>query len=256
MQRILLAAAFPVALILIYAVMLPATWLDTVLQRGTRNSLVMTATAGTLWRGEGILQALLPNGETATLAPVSWRIALKELLLLRLHLILFSQQNTQPVLDVSLSPGGIHINKARLAVPAAILGVLSPTLQAASLSGQLTLQVDDLRLDRGQVEGKARAIWTSAGSALSRVNPLGSYELDLDGSGAGLDFHLNTLGGVLTLSGSGSWRVDTGGDYQIMATPAESKRQDLAPMLRMLGREISPGTYRLTIDRSVRAVSG
>jgi hypothetical protein len=40
-----------------------------------------------------------------------------------------------------------------------------------------------------------------------------------------------------------------------MATPEESARQDLAPLLRMFGRETSPGTYQLIIDPSVRAIT-
>ncbi len=256
MRRLILPLVFLLVFLLVYAAMLPATWLDALLQHSTRNALAMTATTGTLWRGEGSLQALLPSGEAVTLAPVSWRIAPRELLALHLHLIMLSQQDEQPVLDASLSPGESRINKARLELPAALLGVLSPTLQAASLTGRLALQAEDLRLDRGHAAGNARVVWAAAGSNLSRINPLGSYELGLDGRGEGLSFHLTTLGGVLNLSGTGSWQPGTDGDFQITATPTESKRQDLAPMLRMLGREISPGTYQLTIDRNVQAVSG
>jgi hypothetical protein len=41
----------------------------------------------------------------------------------------------------------------------------------------------------------------------------------------------------------------------VTATPEQSARQDLAPLLRMMGREISPGTYQLTIDQNVQAIT-
>jgi general secretion pathway protein N len=256
MKRSVQVGLLLLALFLAYLFMLPATWLDALLQRETRGSFTMTATSGTLWRGEGTLQALLPSGEAVTLAPTSWNIALGELLALRLHVTLRSTQNGSPILDVSLAPGETRIHEAKLDLPAALLGVLSPTLRAASLSGQMALQATDVRLDDGHATGKAHVIWLSAGSELSRVRPLGSYQLELDGQGGGLDFRLNTLGGDLNLAGSGRIQPGKNPDYRITATPVEAKRQELVPLLRMLGREISPGTYLLTIDPNVQAVSG
>jgi general secretion pathway protein N len=238
-----------------YLAMLPSTWLDALLQRASQGSLTVAGTTGTLWRGEGSLQALLPSGEAVTLAPAAWSIALGELVALRLHVTVSSTQNGKPILDVTLTPGETRIHEAKLDLPAALLGVLSPTLRAATLSGQLALQADDVHLDAGHASGKARAVWRSAGSGLSRVRPLGSYQLDLTGQGSGLDFRLSTLSGPLVLGGTGHWQPGRNTDYQITATPTETKRQELVPMLRMLGRETNPGTYQLTIDRNVQAVS-
>jgi general secretion pathway protein N len=256
MRRALRAGGLLLLLLISYVVMLPATWFDAGLQHWTQGSLAMTGTTGTLWRGEGSLQAILPNGEAVTLAPASWKVALGELLRLRLHVTLRSVQSGNSILDVSLSPGETRIHEAKLELPAALLGVLSPTLRAAALSGQLALQATDVRLDDGQAAGKAKAMWLGAGSDLSRVRPLGSYMLELDGKDGGLDFRLTTLGGDLNLSGTGRLQPGKVPDYRITAVPAEAKRQELAPLLRMLGREVSPGTYQLTIDRNVQAVSG
>ncbi len=256
LMRLMQGGLLLLILLVAYLVMLPATWLDTLLQSETRGSLAMTGTKGTLWRGEGSLQALLPSGEAVTLAPANWNIALGELLALRLHITLRSAQSGNPILDVTLAPGETRIHEAKLELPAALLGVLSPTLRAAALSGRLGLQADDVRLDDGHATGKARVLWMAAGSELTRVNPLGNYQLELDGQGGGLDFRLMTLGGDLNLAGTGRVQPGKNPDYRITAVPVEAKRQELAPLLRMLGREVSPGTYQLTIDPNVQAVSG
>ena len=256
MNRFIQAGALLAVLTVTCLVMLPATWVDTLLQDNTRGSLSMTGTSGALWRGEGTLQAILPNGDAVTLAPVAWHIAIGELLTLRLHIVLRSSQNGSPILDLSSSPGETRIHEARLELPAAMLGALSPTLRSAALSGQMAVQATDMRLDVGHATGKARIMWMSASSELSAVRPLGNYQLDLDGQGGGLDMRLTTLGGALNLTGSGRMQPGKPADIKITATPIEARRQELAPLLRMLGREISPGTYPLTLDPNVRAVSG
>jgi hypothetical protein len=254
-KRLLKAGLVLLALFSTYLVMLPATWIDAFLQRTSQGILAMTGTTGTFWRGEGSLQALLPSGEAVTLIPVSWNIATGELLALKLHVNAQSTRDNRPVLNATLGWGETYIQEAKLELPAALLGVLSPTLRAAALSGQLALQVNEVRFDRSHAAGKAQAYWKAAGSGLSRIRPLGNYLLDLNGQGNGLDFHLITMGGPLTLTGSGGWRPGKNPDIRVTATPEESARQDLAPLLRMLGRETSPGTYQITIDPSVRAIA-
>jgi general secretion pathway protein N len=256
LRRPLLGGLLLLALSCAYLVMLPATWFDSLLQSGSQGTLAMTGTKGTLWRGEGSLQALLPSGEVVTLAPVAWDVALAELLSLQLHVTVRSTQDGKPVLDAAMKPGESRIHAARLQLPAALLGVLSPTLRAADLSGQLSLVVNDVRLGGGHATGSAQVLWQAAGSGLSRIRPLGSYQLALNGQGSSLDFRLLTLGGPLNLDGSGQWTPNQKTVYHITATPTEATRKDLAPLLRMLGREISPGSYQLTIDQNVGAVSG
>ncbi|MGA7179376.1 MAG: type II secretion system protein N [Thiobacillaceae bacterium] len=255
MKRLLKAVLLLLLLVLTYLVMLPATWMDALLQRASQGTLAMTGTTGTFWRGEGSLQALLPSGAAVTLVPVSWNIAAGELLALRLHINALSTRDKTPVLNATFGFGETYIQEAKMDLPAELLGVLSPTLRAAALSGQLALQAKDVRFDSSHAAGKMLAYWKAAGSSLSRVRPLGNYLLDLTGQGNGMDFHLTTIGGQLNLTGSGSWRPGTRPDIKVMAKPQESARQDLAPLLRMIGREVSPGTYQLSLDPNVQAIT-
>ncbi len=253
--RPLKAAGLLLALACTYLAMLPATWLDALLQDASQGTLAVTATRGTLWRGEGSLQAVQPNGEAVTLVPVNWDIALGELLSLNLHLVARSTQDGSTVLDAALRPGQIRIQSARLQLSAALLGTLSPTLRAADLSGQCLLQAKDVLLEKGRASGTAQLAWQGAGSSLSRIRPLGSYQLLLSGQGNGLEFRLMTLAGPLSLDGSGHWLPNQKSTYQITATPTEATRRELVPLLRMMGRETTPGSYQLTMDRNMGAVS-
>lgn len=254
-SAVLGAVGLLLALAFLYLALLPATWVDRLLQAQTRGSLAMTATTGSFWRGEGALQAILPTGDAVTLAQTRWRIAVTELLSLRLHVTLHASQTGGTLLDAALSPGETRIHEARLDLPAALLGVLSPTLRSVALSGQMAVQATDLRLEAGQVTGKARVMWQSASSGMTSVRPLGNYQLDLEGQNGGLDLRLTTLGGALNLTGTGRLQPGKAAEFNLTASPVEAKRQELSPLLRMLGREVNPGTYQLTLDPNVRAVS-
>jgi len=241
-------------LVLSYLVFLPASWLDHALQRWSAGSLGVTGTSGTLWQGQGTLQAILPRGEAVTLAPAAWKVDLGELFKLRLHVTVRSSQNGDVLLDTTLAPGSAWVHEAKLNLPAALLGGLSPTLRAAALSGQLAVQARDLRTGSGHAQGNARVVWTAAGSDISPVHPLGNYQLDLTGQASGVEFQLTTLAGALNLSGSGRIQPGQNPDYRITAIPTAEKRKALAPLLRILGRETAPGTYLLQIDQNVQAV--
>jgi general secretion pathway protein N len=255
MKRLLVAGLLLLALVSTYLVMLPATWMDALLQRASEGTLAMTGTTGTFWRGEGSLQALLPSGEAVTLVPASWNIDTGELLALKLHITAQSTRDNKPLLNATLGLGEIFIQEAKLDLPAALLGVLSPTLREAVFSGQIALHVNEVRLDSSHTAGKAQAYWKGAGSSLSRIRPLGNYLLDMNGKGKGMDFRLSTIGGPLTLNGSGDWIPGKRPDIRVTATPAESARRELVPLLRMLGHETSPGTYQITLDPNVGVVS-
>jgi general secretion pathway protein N len=255
MKRLLMAGLLLLTFVSTYLVMLPATWMDALLQRASQGTFAMTGTSGTLWRGEGSLQALLPTGEAVTLVPVSWNIDTAELLALKLHLKAQSARDSKPVLNATQGLAETYVQEAKLDLPAALLGILSPTLRAAGLSGQIALHVNDVRIDGSHAAGKAQAYWKGAGSSLSRIRPLGNYLLDVNGQGKGMDFHLSTIGGPLTLTGSGGWIPGKRPDIRVTAKPEENARQDLAPLLRMLGHETSPGLYNITIDPSVGVVT-
>jgi hypothetical protein len=81
---------------------------------------------------------------------------------------------------------------------------LSPTLREATLSDPLAVRVDRLRIDCGRAAGKLQAYWKGAGSSLSRIRPRGNCLLVMNGKGDAMDFNLTTMGGPLTLDGSGN----------------------------------------------------
>jgi len=242
------------AVLLLMAVLAPATWVDRALQDASQGTLGLGSPRGTLWQGGGELQAILPAGETVTLAPIAWTLSVAELLQGRLHYSVLSERDGKPVLDFTLQSGASAIHDARLDLPAPLLGAVSPTLREAGLGGRIAVRANGLSFDGRHGSGKAELIWSDAASSLTPVRPLGNYRLELTGQEGGVAFRLSTLDGVLALAGEGVWLPGQQVTFKGTANPAAEKLQDLAPLLRILGRETGPGSYQLLLDPNVKAL--
>ena len=250
MKRLLLIIPAALAFLLTLLALAPATWLDTALQRNSQGLVGLAEAKGSLWRGAGVMQAILPSGQVETLEAVRWTIDPWALLTARLHLAMLSERDGKPVLDAVLAPGGVSIAELRLDGPAALLGALSPTLRAATVTGRISLRASGVRIDDQVTAGSGDLLWRDAGSSLTSVYPLGTYMVNMRGAGKGVQFTLATLGGALNLSGGGQWLPGVPLSFKATAIPAPDRAKELAPLLRIIGKEMAGGSYQIVLDNT------
>ena len=148
---------------------------------------------------------------------------------------------------MTISLSQIEVADADINLPAATLGLGEPKLAPLGLTGDVLLHVARLALGRNAVEGDATLQWRGAGSAFTRVSPLGDYELHFEGEGATVRASLRTLQGPLQLDGKGSWT--SGGRPVFMGTARvpPQQRQQLDPLLRMIAVERGEGNFELQL---------
>jgi general secretion pathway protein N len=115
------------------------------------------------------------------------------------------------------------------------------------LGGDLNVHVSDLRISNGGADGNGTVVWRAASSALSRVSPLGNYELRFTQSGAGMTTILRTLDGPLQLEGSGSWAQSAKPAFTATARVSPEHREQLEPLLRMISVERGAGNYEFKL---------
>jgi len=248
MKRLMLTLLAILAFLIILLALAPATWLDAGLQRHSQGLVGLAEAKGSLWRGSGVIQAILPSGQVETLEAVHWTLEPGALLTARLHLSMLADRDGKPVLDATLAPGSLGIAERRLTAPAALLGALSPTLRAAELTGLIMLRASGVRIDDQATTGSGDLLWRDAGSSLTPVYPLGNYMMTLRGAGRGLDFNLASMGGALALSGSGQWRPGSPLALKATATPAPDQAKQLTPLLRIIGKHNGDGSYQLMLS--------
>lgn len=248
MKRVLLAALALLAILIALLALAPATWLDAGLQRTTRGVIGLADARGSLWRGSGVVQAILPSGEVETLESIRWRIDPWALLAARVHFTALSERDGKAVLDATITPASVAVAELRIECPAALLGLLSSTVRAAGVTGRIALRASGLRIDAQSISGGGDLVWRDAGSTLTAVHPLGNYRVDLKGAGRGLDFVLSTQGGALNLSGVGQWQPGAPLSFNGSATPSPDKKKQLAPLLRIIGKETGGESYQIVLD--------
>jgi general secretion pathway protein N len=115
------------------------------------------------------------------------------------------------------------------------LGTPWNTLQPA---GRMVLQTRGLGLrwsqQRLHVTGSASLQLQDLSSALSTLQPMGSYQLNLS-AGPGAQLTLSTLRGDLLLSGNGSW-TEQGLRFRGEARAAPGREDALANLLNIVGK--------------------
>lgn len=246
-----LAGLFAVALVCLMLLWrLPATWLDHGLQHASRGGLAVADARGSVWRGEGSLQAILPEGEAVTLASVVWHLDASALARGALRYVVHRRGESHPMLDAEVSTRGWRVYALDAQLPASLLGVFSGTLARLEVAGTLHVRMTDVSREAGDWRGMGTVDWRDAASGVSSLRPLGDYHIDVVGKGERVEYRLGSRGGKLELRGAGAWRPGAAPDFRGEAIPAPEHRADLAPLLRMIGKDTGAGAYALVLDAS------
>ncbi|WP_157268479.1 type II secretion system protein N [Azohydromonas aeria] len=225
----------------------PAAWLAQVLASASQQRVLLVQTRGTVWNGSAVLvvgagadsqdAVLLPGRLHWTLRPAG----LQALLSLRQDCCM-----DQP-LQLRLQPGFGRL-RATLEPPpggrigqwpAAWLSGLGTPWNTLQLGGLLNMSASGLQLEWAQgrlaLLGNAQLDVLGMSSRLSTLRPLGSYRLQVQGTGQATTLDLSTLQGALQLSGQGQWagsRLRFTGE----ARAAEGSEAALNNLLNIIGR--------------------
>ena len=225
----------------------PASLLDAGLQQLSEGRLRLAEARGTLWSGAGQIEMLDRMRRSGIAKDITWQVLPAYLLRGQLRFDVGLELAAKRI-PVTVSLAGIEVSDADVDLPAAALGLAIPKLAPLGLTGDVALHLARLSFARGAVRGNSTLQWRGAGSALTRVSPLGDYELRFEGEGAAARASLRTLQGPLQLDGQGSWA--SGGNPKFLGTariPPEHLQQ-LAPLMRMIAVERGEGRFELQLN--------
>lgn len=230
-------------LLLVLALTAPARWLTEGVNRASAGAVQLTDPAGSLWSGSARLVltggagsqdiTALPGRLNWQLRP-SWR---------GIYLSITADCCTPSgptILEITPLWGGARVAVAdgQSQWPAAMLTGLGTPWNTVQPQGELAVTTNSLQLEsvsgRLAVEGSAEITLRHLSSRLSTVQPLGSYQVNVQGGDA-ISMRLSTLEGALRLSGSGQW-VGARLRFQGEATAAPGLEAQLANLLNIIGR--------------------
>ena len=224
------------------ALQAPARWLAAAVEQLSQGHVQLLLPRGTVWQGSANL--VLTGGQgsqdrTALPGRMDWR--------LRptwpgLHMALKTACCTAEALDLQLTLG---LGRVRLQVadgsshwPAGLLVGLGTPWNTIQAQGQLQLDSRDLSLEwaagRLRIDGGATLQALAISSRLSTLQPMGSYQLTLEGGDAPT-LALKTLDGSLLLSGQGQW-VGSRLRFEGWAEAVPERAAALNNLLNIIGR--------------------
>jgi general secretion pathway protein N len=224
----------------------PASLIDAQLEQASAGRLRLAEAYGTLWSGTGLIEIRDANRSSGVAKSIAWRI--RPAYLLRGKLVYeVTLDRAARHFPVTISPTQIEVTNADINLPAAALGVGEPKLAPLGLTGDMQLRIPRIAIGRGSIRGSATLQWRGAGSAFTRVSPLGDYELQLQGDGNAVRASLRTLRGPLQLDGQGSWTSGRNPEFVGHARVPPPQYQQLAPLLRMIAVERGAGRFDLLL---------
>lgn len=225
----------------------PATLIDGGLKRASAGRLRLAEASGTLWAGAGQLELRDASRRTGIARHVAWRARPANPLrgwLLRYDVFLDHAAKPFPV---ALGLGQVELTQVVIRLPAAALSLAEPKLAPLELTGDLVLHLERLALARDALRGDAVLQWHGAGSALTRVAPLGNYEMRIDGDGPVVRAALRTLRGPLQLEGGGSWTSGRNPELEVIARVPPQEQPQLSPLLRLIAVDRGDGVFALQL---------
>nr|WP_310733033.1 type II secretion system protein N [Azohydromonas australica] len=229
------------------AVFAPAAWLAQGLASASGQRVLLVQARGTVWNGSAALVLSAgPDSQDAVLLPgrLQWTLrpaGLQAALQVRQDCCM-----ARPIL-LRLQPGFGRLratleppSDGRLGQwPAAWLSGLGTPWNTLQLGGLLNLNSTGLQFEmvqgRTTMQGNAQFDLLGVSSRLSTLQPLGSYRLQIQGTGQATMLELSTLQGALQLSGQGQWtgsRLRFNGE----ARAAEGSEAALNNLVNIIGR--------------------
>lgn len=220
----------------------PAHWLAQALAQASGGRIHLVQARGTVWNGSAqwVLRGGAASQDRAALpGRVNWRLQPHWQ---GLSVQLQSDCCAPQALRLHLSPrwGGaqLRVDDGDSHWPAQVLTGLGTPWNTVQAQGQLHLRTRNLHLQwaqgRLQWHGQVQLDALAMSSRLSTLRPMGSYRLQLTG-GAAPTLTLQTLEGLLLLSGSGQWvgqRLRFTGE----ASAAPDHEAQLSNLLNIIGR--------------------
>lgn len=229
----------------------PAALVDVALNNATSGRLRLANAGGTFWQGSGrlVLADTLANVNTSNertddgtvvqglVLPgdIQWTISRLPLFIgmleasLRLDGMVAPLRLNGRIDELRGSAGSLNLASIELSRLGSPWNTIRP-------SGLISLRWNDFTIKRTLFEGKMTIEIRDASSVMTPVQPLGSYQVDIESSGAKADLKLVTLAGPLNLTGAGIWTSQRGVSFSAEANADPSERERLQAFLAMVGR--------------------
>ena len=215
---------------------IPSWALSSVIQKYSQGRLKFYDTEGTFWNGSGLLVALGTKQSSAPLLLMDWKIKLG----LTKYIDIEFNVGNKRIAELYVNSQGANLDKLNVSLSITQVEQLYDIIKDMSVSGNLNVSADHILIAK-KMSGQFKVNLDNISSGISRLNPLGSYVINLNAANGDIDVSTNH-GAVLILNGSGSISGLT-----LNARINEENRADMLQFITLMGIPKPDGSYQLKI---------
>jgi general secretion pathway protein N len=229
-----LAVSVALALCILLAAMVPASWMARAVYEATQGSVAITDVQGSLWSGQGRLA--LGNGRWSP--PLAWSLSPWPLVTGNAKLEL-TLANAAP-LAITLNRHGVALSAGTLTLPASALVALAHLPLPVAPGGEVTLSTPGAGFADRNAHGSIDLRWQGARIADAQANTLdlGSVTLALRAEGGAFAGMLANSGGDAAISGRLALGMNAAPSIDLTLTPRnnarDGARNGASPLLQAL----------------------
>jgi general secretion pathway protein N len=227
---------FVLFLLFIFVWQFPMHWLSPSVEKVTGCKVGLFQVEGTFWRGSASISFSVQNDNKTCKAPT----AVSERFYWHSSCSLFSGQcQTDIFIRSALKPvriitrlSGIEIQNNQIQLPAEILVGLGSPWNSLQPKGTIDIHWNNLFLTENMT-GNLNVKINNLSSAISKIRPLGSYELKIQ-LDPPITANLITLNGPLILNGQGKF-MNQSLQFEGSASSTPEAKNSLAGLLSVIG---------------------
>lgn len=236
--------------LIVAGTLFPVAWLSPLIQRQTSGKVALGDPDGSIWNGCATPgDTTIIDGSVVPFLAGRFCWQLSPLLFLgKLNLTIDNALVLEAPVELEGTWPLLRIGPGSLRTTASALNALGAPFNTIGATGQLRLSWDNIELATNtpipDIRGNVWLDMTDIGSSLSKIKPLGSYQLHLLWHGQRAQIKLTSNTGPLRINGTGSIvgkRLSFSGQGEA-DKPAE---EQLTTLLSMLGRPLPPANKKI-----------
>jgi hypothetical protein len=217
---------------------IPTSLLTLLVNKYSQHKISIYNNIGTFWHGKGLI--VVTDEKNKVLAPlvlVNWDITFNFTKYININ---FKVGNDN-ILNVYLDKSGINLSNLNLSLSISQVSEIFSLIKNLGLSGNLVLKSNKINFINNKLNGIFEVSLNYLSSAISPVNPLGSYKVLIDLEKNIIKVSTNN-DSVLKVYGEGNFN-----SLVLNSKVEEIKKEKMLQFMTMMGIPKSDGSYELKI---------
>ncbi len=216
---------------------MPAWLVGSLADKYSEHRVSTSNEKGTFWNGGAMLMASDSDGKNLVqVTRINWKVKLGFSKFIDINFT----SSDRTIANVSLTGKGLQVSNVNLNLSMDQLEPFLGNLSSMGLSGNVHVNASSLSLGKANT-GTINVKLEDVGSSISPVNPVGSYDVQLNLANSGIDV-VSSPDSVISVKANGTMKGLT-----LNSTVQADKKEKLLQFMTMMGLPQPDGSYQMKV---------